>query len=125
MKKSLKKVLILFFCISIVLLSQNIVFAIPSPTDAAGWSGESTVYGAAEKVMGAIISIMQVVGVGVAIIMIIYVAIKYMTAAPSEKAEFKKSATAYVVGAVILFATSGILGIIKNFAGILATSTSA
>lgn len=122
MKKSFKKVLILFFCISILLLSQSLVFAMPTPKEADGWSGEKTVYEAAENVMGAIISIMQVVGVGVAVVMIIYVAIKYMTAAPSEKAEFKKSATAYIVGAIILFATSGILEIIKNFAGILTTT---
>lgn len=123
MKKSLKKVLILFFCINILLLFQSLVFAkMPSPKEAAEWSGSKAVMEPAQDVMGAIISVMQVVGVGIAIIMIIYVAIKYMTAAPNEKAEFKKSATAYIVGAIILFATSGILNIIKNFAGILAIS---
>lgn len=123
MKKSLKKVLILFFCINILLLSQCLVFAkMPSPASAAEWGGSKAVMESAQDVMGAIISVMQVVGVGIAIIMIIYVAIKYMTAAPNEKAEFKKSATAYIVGAIILFATSGILNIIKNFAGILAIS---
>ncbi len=48
--------------------------------------------------------------------MLVYVAIKYMSAAPSEKAEFKKSATAYIVGAVVLFAASNILGVIADFA---------
>lgn len=53
---------------------------------------------------------------GVAIIMLIVMAIKYISAAPSEKAEIKKGVTIYIVGAIVLFAASGILGIIKGFA---------
>lgn len=70
----------------------------------------------ATNIVGSIISIVQVVGMGIAIIMLIVMAIKYISAAPSEKAEIKKSATIYIVGAIVLFAASGILEIIKNFA---------
>ena len=48
--------------------------------------------------------------------MLIVLAIKYISAAPGDKAEIKKHAVVYVVGAVILFAATGILGIVKNFA---------
>lgn len=68
------------------------------------------------SLMQSLIVVFQVAAVGVAVIMLIVLAIKYMTAAPSDKADIKKSATAYVVGAVVLFAASGILGIIRNFA---------
>jgi hypothetical protein len=86
-------------------------------------SGATTSVG---NILGALISIIQVVGMGVAIIMLVVMAIKYISAAPSEKAEIKKSATVYIVGAIVLFAASGILGIIKNFASnVQATSTSA
>lgn len=120
MKKSLKKVLILFFCITIVLIFQTVAFAaMPTASQADGWNGSAVVQNTAANTMGAIISIMQRVGIGVALVMIMYVAIKYMTAAPNEKAEFKKSATAYIVGAIVLFGTSGILTIIKKFADIL------
>ena len=37
--------------------------------------------------------------------------------APSDKAEIKKHAVVYIVGAVVLFAASGLLGIIRTFAG--------
>ena len=37
-------------------------------------------------------------------------------AAPGDKAEIKKHAVVYVVGAIVLFAASGILEIIKGFA---------
>jgi type IV secretory pathway VirB2 component (pilin) len=53
---------------------------------------------------------------GVAIIMLIVLAIQYIAASPEGKAEVKKNATVYIVGAIILFAASGILGIIRRFA---------
>lgn len=62
------------------------------------------------------INLVQVVGMAVAIIMLIVMAIKYISAAPSEKAEIKKSATIYIVGAIVLFAATGILQVVKNFA---------
>ncbi len=68
------------------------------------------------RIIGSAITIVQVVGVGVAIIMLIVLAIKYISAAPGDKADIKKHAVVYVVGAVVLFAASGILGIVKNFA---------
>lgn len=76
-------------------------------------SGTDSVF---TQVVGAIITLVQVVGMGVAIIMLIVMAIKYISAAPSEKAELKKGITIYVVGAIVLFAASGILQVIKNFA---------
>ena len=66
--------------------------------------------------LGAALVVVQVVGVGVAVIMLIVLAIKYISAAPSDKAEIKKHAVVYVVGAIVLFAASGILGLIRTFA---------
>lgn len=69
------------------------------------------------RIIGAILTVVQVVGSGVAVIMLIVLAIKYISAAPSDKAEIKKHAVVYVVGAVVLFAASGIIGIVRKFAG--------
>ena len=69
-----------------------------------------------KKITSTIVNVIRVVGTGMAIVMLTYVAIKYMSAAPQEKAEFKKSATAYVVGAIVLFAASNILKVITDFA---------
>lgn len=76
--------------------------------------------GAAKKfqgVAGSILSVVQVIAVSVAVIMLIVLAIKYISSAPNDKAEIKKNAVVYVVGAVILFGASGLLGLIKDFAG--------
>ena len=37
---------------------------------------------------------------------------KYMSSAPSDRADIKKHAIAYVIGAIILFGVTGILSII-------------
>ena len=68
------------------------------------------------KMIGAVLTVVQVIGVGVAVIMLVVLAIKYIAASPGDKAEIKKHAVVYVVGAVVLFAASGILGIIRKFA---------
>lgn len=76
--------------------------------------GEANATKTAESIVTNLIIIFRIVGVTAAILMLLVVAMKYMTAAPSEKAEIKKSAVVYIVGAVILFAVTGILGIISN-----------
>ena len=78
-------------------------------TDSSGASTSVT------KIIGALINIIQIIGSGVAIIMLIVLAIKYISAAPGDKADIKKHAVVYVVGAIVLFAATGILQIIKNF----------
>ena len=68
------------------------------------------------NIIGALITMVRIVGTGVAIIMLIVLAIKYISAAPGDKADIKKHAVVYVVGAVVLFAATGILGIVQKFA---------
>ncbi len=82
----------------------------------SGMGDNSNAKGTFTQVVAAIINLVQVVGMGIAIIMLVVMAIKYISAAPSEKAELKKGITIYVVGAIVLFAAAGILQVIKNFA---------
>lgn len=120
MKKSLKIVFCLIMLLNVVMIFPKSTFAAADYktmiSNATGWKSDGGVEDVTRTVMGTIIQVMRIVGVGIAIVMLTYVAIKYMSAAPAEKAEFKKSATAYIVGAVVLFGASGILGIIENFA---------
>jgi len=71
---------------------------------------------AVQNIIGSIIQMARIIGAGVAIIMLIVLAIQYIAASPEGKAEIKKNSTIYIVGAIILFAASAILGIIQNFA---------
>lgn len=84
--------------------------------EAAGGEGAVT---SAQNIAGSIISVAKVICAGIAIIMLSVIAMKYMLAAPSEKADIKKHAVVYVVGAIVMFAATGILSIIQSFASVL------
>ena len=80
--------------------------------------------GAAEKVqkvMGTLAVVYKIVAVAVAIVILIALAIKYMMAAPGDKADVKKSMIPFVVGAFILFASSGIIDLIIKFSSQLSS----
>lgn len=62
------------------------------------------------------ISIMRIVCVTIAIVILLAISMKYMMSAPGDRADIKKHAVHYVIGAFILFGVTGILGIIDNFA---------
>lgn len=111
--------------VSVVMLVVLVMGMIATPVLAATSSSDDLVgqftpdKGNADGVttiFNSIIGIVQVVGTGIAIIMLIVLAIKYLTAAPEGKAEIKKSAIIYVVAAVILFAAVNILAAIQDWA---------
>lgn len=87
--------------------------------DMTSQTGKSDVINPVNKIAGAAIRVTQVIAVGVAIIMLIVLAMKYMTSAPGDKATIKKHAVVYIVGAVTMFAATGILELIRKFAGII------
>ena len=72
-----------------------------------------------QRYLIAVLSIAQIICVGIAIIMLIVLAIKCISAVLLGKAEIKKHMAVYVVGAILLFATSGILESIKRFASMI------
>ena len=64
------------------------------------------------KIIDVVITTVRVVAAAIAIIMIIALGMKYMTSAPGDRADIKKHAIVYVVGAFILFAVPGIIGVL-------------
>lgn len=77
---------------------------------------------ATKNIVGAFAVVVKLVGMGVAVVMLIVLAMKYMMAAPGDKADIKKHAVVYVVGAVILFASTQIIGIIAEFSSNIKTT---
>lgn len=122
MRKCFKIVLIIAVFILVLSALENFSLATTWETRVGNMLKKSNEYKdssatkSAQNAVGAVITITRSVATGVAIIMLIVLAMKYMTAAPGDRADIKKHAVVYVVGAVVLFAASGILGIIANFA---------
>lgn len=63
---------------------------------------------------GRIVSIVQVVGVVIAVVIILVIGIKYMIGSAEEKAEYKKTMMPYLVGAILIFAGSTIVNVVYN-----------
>ena len=64
-----------------------------------------------------ILGVIQVAGTAIAVVMLIWLAVKYMSASPDGKAEIKKSAYIYIVGAILLFGAVALVQMLKGFGG--------
>lgn len=116
MKTKVLKVIIVL--IVFVMAFTNVAVFATSVKDA--FSGDTSNVGGAvtatQKVVGMILDIIRTIGMGIALIMLTYIGIKFMLASPSERANIKQYSINFVVGAFILIGGTGILTIIKNFA---------
>ncbi len=63
-----------------------------------------------------VIGVIQAIGMSVAVIMLTYIGIKYIYASPEGKAELKQQLFPYIIGCVLLFGGSWLIGLIANFA---------
>ena len=119
--RNVKKVVIALFIalivVSIVCSSNVFAYDMMATINAqADATADDSVTKSVTNISGAVITIARVICAAVAVAMVAILGMKYMTAAPSEKADIKKHAVVYIVGAVIMFACTGILGIIQQFA---------
>ncbi len=69
-----------------------------------------------DNAAGTTITIARIVCVAIAIVMLLVIAMKYMISAPGDRADIKKHAINYVIGACVLFGVSGILTILNEVA---------
>lgn len=112
-KKSIFKILSIALMVAMIAMCLgNIVLADVDYNPDGASSETSTKFG---SILNIFLGLAQVIGIAIAVIMLIVLAIKYISAAPGDKAEIKKHAVVYIVGAVVLFAASGIIQIIKTF----------
>lgn len=103
----MKKFISVFMSLAMMAAMSNMVLAsaitIQEPTALNG-------------ILGKILGIVQVIAVAFATGMLLYVGIKYTMASANEKADLKKGSISYVIGAVIIFGCSAILGVVKDLA---------
>lgn len=110
---SMKKVLAILVIALIIVSISSVCFASGMVSvDITPSKGE--VGNKIENVSGIILGVAQVIGVAVAVIMLVVLAIKYISAAPAEKGEIKKSAFMYIIGALLLFGGVAVLNVIQS-----------
>lgn len=108
-KKMLLKTLNIFMIIMLIILfGSNIAFAKINTNITIGNEMRNEAAPIGNRVLGA----MKVVGIFVSVAMTMVVGIKYMLSSVEEKAEYKKTAIAYFIGAVLIFATPQLIDFI-------------
>ena len=121
MKKSIKVISTLLLAIMLVTSIAGTVLAVDPNTVLNGLNGNGNVQtNDLTKVGNNIVTIIQVVGIVIAVIVLLVIGIKYMMGSASEKAEYKKTMIPYIVGAVLIFAGTSLLRVIYS----LSTSVS-
>lgn len=123
--KTLKIIAVLLIAIALVTLTTTIVRAKPEAGAGEGATDDGFQNITAQNpgnsattisnTAGKILYIVRIIGMAVAVIMLTILGIKYVAASPNEKADYKKGMTVYVIGAVLLFGASLLLGVIQNF----------
>ena len=121
MKKSIKVISTLLLAIMLVASIAGTVLAVDPNTVLNGLNGNGNVQtNDLTKVGNNIVTIIQVVGIVIAVIVLLVIGIKYMMGSASEKAEYKKTMIPYIVGAGLIFAGTSLVRVIYS----LSTSVS-
>ena len=118
MKKSVKIVSIALVIMMALLSVSNVVLAsgIPGKIDQIA-AGSTDVEDDKIIELGAkIVTIMQTVGIVVAVVILLILGIKYIMGSAEVKAEYKKTMVPYVVGAILIFASTTIVNIVYQLA---------
>lgn len=110
------KVVMTLVIIAIIATMLSAVFATGAASIIGTLNGNTEAATQITPIANKIIGIVQIICYAAAVIMLVMLGVKFITASPEGKAEIKKSAIIYIVGAVIVFAAGSLLSVIANVA---------
>lgn len=119
MKKQVKILSIILVVAIIILAVASTVVSAIDIEQAIQTISEGNSNANADKVVGlgaTIVTIMQTIGIVVAVVILLVLGIKYMMGSAEEKAEYKKTMIPYLVGAILIFASTTIVNVVYNIA---------
>ena len=117
MKKTVKIISTILLAVMLIATIAGTVYAKPNIDTVINGveNGGNNVNGTAiQNIGGNIVTIVQVVGIVIAIVILLVIGIKYMIGSAEEKAEYKKTMIPYIVGAVLIFAGTSIVRVIYS-----------
>ena len=118
MKKQVKVLSIALIVLTVLLAISNVVLAtdIPGKIDQIAKGNSSADTSKVVNLGATIVTIMKTVGIVVAVVLLLILGIKYMMGSAEEKAEYKKTMIPYLVGAILIFASTTIVNVVYNIA---------
>jgi len=119
MKKQVKMISILLIVVTLLVSLSSIVLAVPDLSGKIDEIGEGKEGITTDKVIDlgkTIVTIVQTIGIVVAVVVLLVLGIKYMMGSAEEKAEYKKTMIPYLVGAILIFAATTIVNVVYQLA---------
>lgn len=119
--KNVIKILIITLIILLIVSAVTIAYGASTQDAITAMNGmenniSDTSGGKLGGVLNSIIGLIQVAGTGIAMIMVTVFGIKYIMAAPSDKADVKKQIAPMIIGAIVLFGSVNLVNIITKLA---------
>ena len=118
MKKQVTIISIMLVIMLALVSISNVVLAsdISGKLDTIGKGNSNADTSKIVSLGATIVTIMQTVGIVVAVVVLLVLGIKYMMGSAEEKAEYKKTMIPYVVGAILIFASTTIVNVVYQLA---------
>ena len=116
MTKLTKKILLtVFFVLIFIALFAGMIFVNAAST-VSSFSTDEQFEGlnSAKSFANKILSLIKMVAIAIALAMLLFIGIKYVSANPEDKAKVKEHAITYLIGAICIFSAVGILTAIES-----------
>ena len=117
MKKQAKIISIILLIIIALTAVTSVCFAATDYSTALGQLKDSGTNANVLKYGQTIVAIVRTIGIIAAVVILMIVGIKYMKGSAEEKAEYKKTMPAYLIGAILLFAATQVIAWIIEVSG--------
>ena len=116
MKKQVKVVVTILMVVAILTILASAALASQEKTvlDNIKDGGTTVDTESVQNFGKAIVSVVRVVGVIVAVVVLLILGIKYMVGSAEERAEYKKTMVPYIIGAVLIFASTTLVGVVYD-----------
>lgn len=113
-KISIKLICLLLLAVCIFSVTNNVMASSQAVKDMFPGSSNSTGTEPAKQILSAVLNVVRNVGAAVAVVTLMVIGAKYIVASAGDRADIKKYAVNYVIGAIILLGATGILSVIKT-----------
>ena len=113
-----KKTMKILVTIATMLVVMSIGMSVSYGLQPNGMTANASAAGTTEfQTLGQnFMGVLQVVGVVLSVAILMVLGIKYMMGSAEEKAEYKKTMIPYLVGAILIFASTTIANVVYQFA---------
>ena len=119
-----KKIVIRLICFMIILsfvFCNNVVYAARASSLTGIFTGDggvnvSTGQNMITTIVGIVLSAVRIVAVGLSVVILTFLGIKYMSAAPSEKAEIKRQLITFTIGFIVFVSSTYLVKLIRTYA---------